>query len=139
MSLSQRLRALPPLNPLAPNADGTPAPSPTSALADAGLSPTPPSEGTLEKLIAIARYTGVPQALGMAAEGLTRADTAWRTGILTARGQIPVEEFPQHFKDALDGKLNMSNREFNELWLSKELLKETDKISVIPRWSTIVN
>src|SRR3990172_9141474 len=137
MSLTQRLRALPPLTPLSGveqrTVSGEVPQSPAFALSEVGIAP----ESPLEKVIAVARHTGIPQALGLAAEGLARVDTAFRQGILVAGGAVPIEEFPSKFARALDGDFEMSNREFMELYLSKELMANMAGIEVVPHWAKV--
>ncbi len=79
------------------------------------------------------KKSGIPQVVGMTVEGLERADTAFRASVLTTLGRIPLEDYPQYWNDAMDGKVKISGPEFNRLLVGKETMDMLDKVG-IPGW-----
>mgnify|MGYP001604467632 CR=1 FL=1 len=92
--------------------------------------------GALDTIVSVARRTGLPQVVGLTFEGLKRADAAFRSGILTARGVIPPDKFPQYWRDAWDGKLtDLSTSEFNKLFYGSALYEQAKAQPLIAGWT----
>jgi len=79
------------------------------------------------------KHTGIPQVAGLTVEGIERTDTAFRASVLTAVGKIPLESYPQYWKDAWDGKVKISGKEFLRLAVGADTMQMLDRVGV-PLW-----
>lgn len=71
----------------------------------------------------------------MTAEGLARADDAYRVTILTAMGKMPAEKYGQYFQEAISGKRRISGDEFNRLAFGQVAWEQMRNSKVrLPEW-----
>lgn len=78
---------------------------------------------------------GTLGALTFATEPIDRADSLFRGTILTALGRVPVGDYPQFFRDAVNGRRKVSGNAFWEIALGQALAKQLDEIPIIPGWT----
>jgi len=90
------------------------------------------AESFVDKLKHAARVAAFPFTFTV--EGLTRVEDTFQTGVLTALGRVPTDQFKQWTKEIWTGKRKVSGREFLELAFSREFRDSLDKIPVIPGW-----
>lgn len=77
---------------------------------------------------------GVPQFVGLTAEGVSRVDTAFRGAVLSASGGMSASDYPKFYDDAMSGKVRITGKEFNRLAFGASLADKMAGIS-IPLWS----
>lgn len=121
-------------------ASATGEPTNYAALGEMGVESEPILAKAARGLMTVAHYTGVDKVLGLTAEGLGRTDEAFRAGVLTAAGKIPLQEFPQYWRDAWDGKHRLQSRDFLNMLTSKEFMAQLDAIPVdiLPKWTSAI-
>lgn len=125
-------------DPMIASANGEP--TNYAALGEMGVESEPIFSKAARGLMTVAHYTGVDKVLGLTAEGLGRTDEAFRAGVLTALGKIPLEQFPQYWRDAWDGKHQLQSRDFLTMLTSKEFMAQLDQVpvNILPKWTSAI-